>query len=74
MFESFRFSRRRAWQGTGRPRPPQSSQARRPGTRLVLEPLEARRGHRNLIHHRNRPSLFFRAPKLRGVRTGRIGG
>ena len=42
MFESFRFSRRRAWQGTGRSRPLQSSQARRPGTRLVLEPLEDR--------------------------------
>ena len=42
MFESFWFSRRRAWQGTGRSRPPQSSQARRPGTRLVLERLEDR--------------------------------
>jgi hypothetical protein len=42
MFESFWFSRGRAWQGTGRPRPPHSSPARRPGTRLVLEPLEDR--------------------------------
>src|SRR5262249_47676099 len=42
MFESLWFSRRRAWQGTGRSRPPQSSQARRRGTRLGLEPLEER--------------------------------
>ena len=42
MFESFWFCRGSAWQGTGRPRPPQSSQARRRGTPLVLEPVEAR--------------------------------